>query len=120
MQRTAHPMTDQSLALNTMIAQRQRDSLIAQAEKIQSDPDKEARLSKCLCVVCFYRGARIGGAAITSQPCMACHEVQQYASTVTDKLCRPCGTKHRLCVRCGADIELKQRKVWPQADNHAE
>lgn len=120
MQRAAAVMNDRNLSFNTDIALRRQKSVNDYAEAMKHDPDKEIRQAKCLCVVCHYAPPRMSGAAMTSQPCMSCHENQLYSSTATDQLCVPCAKKHDLCAHCGADINLTLRPVWPKAYSNDE
>lgn len=85
------------------------------AKRISDDTDKQRRLVEQNCKRCFY-GSRIGGAAMTTQPCMCCHTQVMYGSTATDALCMDCAKENDLCKRCGGDIELRtRRKDWPTA-----
>lgn len=78
-----------------------------------ADKSKKERREKGECKFCFYmRTQRIGGAAMTSQPCGICGEYQMYGSTNTDKICLKCAKKHELCKYCGADLELRPRRVF--------
>ena len=74
-----------------------------------SDPEKERRLAKQECVICYY-GTRIGGAAMTQSNCKLCDTTLQFSSTNVDRLCKPCAKEHGLCKHCSADIEYKERK----------
>ena len=75
------------------------------------DPDKKERLSKSICSSCWYNEyGRIGGAAMTSQPCGLCGKDQIYSSTATDVLCTPCALSNELCKQCGADVRLRPRR----------
>jgi len=57
---------------------------------------------------------RIGGAAITTRPCGLCDHQMTFSNTSTDALCQDCGQANGLCRRCGADVELKdRRKPYP-------
>ncbi|MCA9340278.1 MAG: hypothetical protein KDA17_05170 [Candidatus Saccharibacteria bacterium] len=72
------------------------------AEKLLHDTEAKDRLAACQCKACFYvMNPRIGGAAITEQPCAMCGDVQTYGSTATDVLCLPCAKSNELCKRCG-------------------
>lgn len=85
------------------------------AQAIESDSDKSARLARQHCKACHYF-SRMGGAAITTQPCMSCAKDQTYGSTATDALCRSCAEAGNLCRHCGGDIELRtRRRIWPTA-----
>ena len=93
-------------------------SVLKRAEEMKTDPRKVERLKRCECRACYYlNGSRIGGAAMTDRPCMCCGKVQHYSSTATDVLCMSCAEKHKLCKRCGGDVEMKvRRKGWPEAE----
>lgn len=88
---------------------------LQRAERIANDTDRAKRLDVQNCKCCFYNG-RMGGAAMTTQPCMCCHKPVMYGSTATDALCMDCAREHDLCKWCGGDIELRaRRKEWPSA-----
>lgn len=36
----------------------------------------------------------------------------QFYNSDTDKLCDDCASKHKLCKRCGADIELVNKSFY--------
>ena len=108
------------LVTRTNLAAMRKRSILESARKLTDDPDREARVEKCLCVVCHY-GSRLGGAAITNQPCMSCGKDQTFSSTDTDVLCLDCAKAGRLCAHCGADIDLKVgRRNWPEPINPPE
>lgn len=69
------------------------------------------RIQQCLCDYHFYyANSRIGGAAMTMSHCGICGVGMMFGSTATDKLCRGCAEQHGLCIRCGADLEGKERR----------
>lgn len=77
----------------------------------RDDAEKVARRAEMKCKTCFYFGAgRLAGQAFTSRPCAICAEVFEWANTGIPALCKPCAKKTRLCIQCGADRELKQRR----------
>lgn len=83
------------------------------ADDMKNDPRKDERLAQHECKACFY-SSRIGGAAMTTRPCMSCGKVEMYGSTATDVLCMDCAKKHALCKHCGGDLNMKAgRKNWP-------
>lgn len=91
------------------------EAALKTAENIRLDPNKAERIAKSQCKSCFYVLGRIGGAAMTQQPCACCGENQTYGSTNTDNLCLECAKKHQLCKHCGGDINLRaKRRNWPQ------
>lgn len=76
-----------------------------------SDSRQKARCEKKECRACFYlNSSRWGGAAMTEGSCGICAEVKLFGSTVIDALCEKCATKHRLCIHCGGDVNMKMRR----------
>lgn len=89
--------------------------LLKRADRIREDAKKDQRLERHFCVSCFYI-ERIGGAAMTTAPCMCCNRDQMYGSTDTDVLCLDCARQHRLCKHCGGDVLMDtHRQNWPKA-----
>ena len=89
------------------------------AAEVESDARKADRLKRHECKACFY-ASRIGGAAMTTRPCMSCGSEEMYGSTNTDVLCMGCATTHGLCKHCGGDLEMRaRRKDWPEQHNAA-
>lgn len=87
------------------------------AKEVAEDTRKEERLKAQLCKSCFY-SARIGGAAMTTRPCMCCGDDEMYSSTATDVLCLDCARTHGLCKHCGGDLEMRVgRRNWPGPDS---
>ena len=87
------------------------------AEVVASDARKIKRLKRHECKACFY-SSRMGGAAMTTRPCMSCGSDEMYGSTATDVLCMECAAKHELCKHCGGDLEMRtRRKDWPETPN---
>ncbi len=89
-------------------------STTAKALGYATDYRKKERREASLCKRCYYgdrvNGGRIGGAALTTQPCGVCGKEQMYGSTATDKLCRDCAVTYQLCKQCNADQELRPRR----------
>jgi hypothetical protein len=97
---------------SSMAAARVADAMKL-ARDLEADAEKQRRLKALECKACFYF-SRIGGAAITEQPCAACAKPQVYANTNTDILCRECASEHKLCKHCGGDIDMRERRrLWP-------
>ncbi len=87
---------------------------IKTAQRLQDDPEREKRITTNQCRYCFYASGRIGGAAMTSQPCSGCGTVQTFGNTNVDVLCPPCAKEHSLCCHCGGDREMRTlRRKWP-------
>lgn len=104
----ARNMSNATERAHSMVA-----SWIQRAQNVIEDTAGELRKEAQLCPACFY-SVRVGGQAMTEQPCMCCNESQLYGSTATDVLCRPCAIEAELCKRCGGDIEMRVERVsWP-------
>jgi hypothetical protein len=87
------------------------ETALSDAKKLASDEDRTERLTKGLCLSCFYLfKTRMGGAAMTQRDCAGCEKEMHFSSTATDLLCLACATHNALCTRCGADLELKERR----------
>lgn len=88
------------------------------ADRLAKDPDKKARLEKQECKSCYYIfHSRIGGSAMTTCLCGICSTSMTFSSTAVDKICKPCAKVNQLCVRCGADISLVNRRARPLFGN---
>lgn len=89
------------------------DSLLKLAGEMEGDLRADERLYNNECRSCFY-GGRVSCPRSTMRRCMCCGEAQYYSSTATDVLCLDCATKHKLCKRCGGDLEMRtKRRNWP-------
>lgn len=108
------------MSKNTMVGATERaKSRVAEwvrlAEDVINDTRRAERKTRHECKACFY-SSRIGGAAMTTRPCMCCGADQLHGSTSTDVLCANCAKEHSLCKHCGGDLELRpRRKTWPVA-----
>jgi len=89
-------------------------SWIKLANDVEIDAKHDERIAANECKACFYT-SWIGGAAITSRPCMCCGKVVMYGSTSTDVLCPECSKAHGLCKHCGGDLEMNSSREWPIA-----
>jgi len=113
MEKNALNMTESNMRFWTERSKSHVQDVIDRAKRITEDTDKQNRLKEQNCKCCYY-GSRIGGQAITTQPCMCCDTPVMYGSTATDALCMPCAKENDLCKRCGGDIEMRtRRKKWP-------
>ncbi|MFY2597064.1 hypothetical protein ACOTHJ_13500 [Achromobacter xylosoxidans] len=116
MQRSPEKMIPATMQRATEYARRSVSDAIKYAQALTTDPEADKRKEECLCQVCYYhsqRYGRVGGAACTSRPCMCCDKVMNFASTLTDVLCKDCAKETDLCCRCGADMNLHERTSWP-------
>ena len=97
------------------------DNITQRAENLKNDPDCEQRLKEHLCKACFYvRKGGMAGTAFTDRPCGICDKVMTFSSTATDAICPSCAEDNGLCKKCGADMELKnRRKPYPFESNTA-
>lgn len=87
------------------------DNALLSAKKLLNDDERVERLAKSECLSCFYLfSARIGGATMTDRECAGCDKEMHFSSTATNLLCLDCASINSLCVRCGADVELKERR----------
>lgn len=117
MKREAPEMTQSLMARATERARARTSRLIEDARNLAEDTSRQQRLDAQKCSSCFYI-AQIGGAAMTSQDCMCCHQDQLHASTNTDVLCLSCAREHQLCRHCGGDLEMNaDRPDWPAPRN---
>lgn len=107
-----------NVAYATGKGKRYVEETLLSAHKLATDEDRKERLEKSLCLSCFYLfKSRMGGAAITNRDCASCDKEMTFSSTATDLLCLPCAQTNCLCARCGADVELKdRRKRYPFQD----
>jgi hypothetical protein len=113
-------MSKSNMISSTYRSKERVESWIELAKTVQDDTKKHERIKAHFCKACFY-GSHIGGQAIRSQPCMACHKDQMYSSTYTDALCLECSIDMQLCKHCGGDIDLRiKRRKWPGDDKTTE
>lgn len=99
---------DLSSVLNaTMCNQEHMERVREAAEDVAR---AERRKAQC-CRTCWYMRGRVGGATCTSRPCggEGCSETLHSGNTCVDELCHACGVRYGLCVRCGGDVEDKNR-----------
>ena len=88
-----------------------RKEILDDMQKAISDVDRQHRLDKALCKLCFYlHYGRIGGSSSTEVLCGECKTLMKFGSTAVDRLCLSCAKKFFTCKRCGADLDYKFRK----------
>lgn len=113
MERRAKRIDFVSVARDTDYALDLGKTYVEKAFKWLGDPKRKDRILQNLCKTCYYiRNERIGGAAMTTQPCGVCEVPVTYSSTCTDALCAACAKKQELCKHCGADVRLRPRRVF--------
>lgn len=84
---------------------------LRQASNAVNDTKREKRLAAHECQYCYYLAGRVGGAAMTQSNCRSCNVEHWNSSTCTDEFCEACAKKFGICRHCGADLDLKTRKV---------
>lgn len=110
-------MNKANMVAATEWAKRHVQHVLDRAREIAEDTRKEERLKRHECKACFY-SSRIGGAAMTTRPCMCCGKELMHSSTATDVLCLDCARQHSLCKHCGGDLEMRAgRRNWPIPDD---
>lgn len=80
------------------------------AKVLELDTDRVARLKALRCKMCFYVKSGICGQAFTERQCGLCDEMLLSGNTNVNVLCYSCGKDNGLCVECGADVELRERR----------
>lgn len=74
------------------------------------DKGRKSRLAQRLCPACYYlRGTQHTNVS-TTKDCELCSTTMQFGNSLVSVVCDTCATNHKLCKRCGADIELRERR----------
>lgn len=79
-----------------------------------ADAEKTERIEQVLCKCCYYSTSQIGGQSMSSRQCASCDLIINAPHTCVDVLCVDCAERRGLCKRCGADINLKNRRNRPE------
>jgi hypothetical protein len=88
------------------------ESTVRHVREYEGDVHRERRLKARECPWCFYfRRGMLAGQAFTSWACSFCLKEDVHANTAHPYLCTDCSDKLGLCVTCGADLDLKQRRT---------
>lgn len=85
------------------------ESMERTAEKMKKDPDKNKRMEKQQCVVCFYI-TRVHLNAFYQSKCGICDSKILSSNSDVGVLCKTCAVENELCLTCGADIDLKRKR----------
>lgn len=93
--------------------QKRMKETLRRAKNFTEDTDRVARLKKQECPWCYYADSKIGGQAITESNCAGCNGHITSGNTNIDMLCSACARILGLCLHCGADIDLKNRRKIP-------
>jgi hypothetical protein len=108
-----------SIERATHIAKDMTQSYIEKVEALQADVGKKDRQEECKCKACFYfHKVRIGGAAMTSINCGICETEMMFGSTAVEPICKCCAKKNELCVQCGGDIDMKNKRKPRDYENN--
>jgi hypothetical protein len=103
--------------LSTALADLKLQQTLNLARRYELDPDKPERHSRQQCLTCYYT-PHISGRAFSPERCAGCQQHLQHPTTDIHKLCLMCARAHKLCTRCGADIDHNtSRKDWPVFNN---
>lgn len=95
----------------TYYQSRRFNDLRSRIEKAVADLDKKERLKDQECQVCFYLDNNaLAGQAFTHYTCRACGIELINPNTNVNALCLDCAKKHKLCIHCGADLDLGNRR----------
>lgn len=103
-------ITKELIAQANYISRMAIDSIKRSALEVAFDHKRNERLDAGKCLTCFYlkRGA-IAGQAITEWACGNCGQTSSHPNTNTPRYCLECSKDYRICVGCGADINLRTR-----------
>lgn len=98
-----------SVCFQSTLASRWVRGQIELAKHLEADDEREERLKQQKCKFCYYRSG-LAGQAFTNWQCGLCDYEGQNANTDVPALCIVCAEAHGLCVKCGGDLEMKQRR----------
>ena len=79
-------------------------------KNFDSDSNKENRLKEQECKYCYYMRDGIATQAFVEWVCGICNTKQHWHNGAHPRVCRECATKHNLCMYCGADIDLREKR----------
>ncbi len=85
---------------------------LSKALELATDSSKKDRIAGRKCACCYYTigYSRIAGAAFTEWNCEICGKLSIYSNTAIPKCCDECSDNYDLCVECGGDINMKNRR----------
>ena len=82
------------------------DHYIEAVDRLRTDPAKDKRETNMRCKWCYYMSF-VG--VDSTVPCMVCG-TDVYGR---GKVCAKCAQEHKLCVRCGGDLDMRpRRRKW--------
>ena len=100
-----------SLKFATSVAQEAIERLFKNAERLKEDPLKEERLLRKKCLYCYYVvGDGIVLSGFNRKNCGICNNEMVFYSSNVSKYCIICSDAYNICIKCGADLDLKERR----------
>lgn len=81
--------------------------VIDRATACRRDESRATRRAHRECRYCWHYGHGLAGQAFTPFACEACDVEKHHHNTAVPRFCDDCADEHGICVRCGADRELK-------------
>lgn len=91
-------------------ARRHVDQLRQDLEQLDKDSARAARIHARVCPVCYYLVHRMSGQGFTEWFCKSCGVQNLHHTTAVPMYCIPCSKRFGVCVRCGSDLELRNRR----------
>lgn len=73
------------------------------------DRAHDIRVDNNVCQLCYYTSRQATNMSVRTN-CQLCEVDMLFGNSNTNKLCKDCAIKYRLCKRCGGDMELKDRR----------
>lgn len=108
--RQRRPVTIDRVRNASYFAKRRIDEILALAQALQDDDQRDARRAAQYCRICWYPPGGMHGQAGTARDCDHCGTKVWYTTTDTNPICKPCGQSLELCVGCCGDIEMRDRR----------
>ena len=76
------------------------------------DYDNQIRLKQRKCAFCYnFRSGGITLQGFQDYKCKGCNVDKTHTNSDIPRFCSECSLTYDVCIRCGADINLKDRKV---------
>jgi hypothetical protein len=110
MESTHVPLDQYNIRFNTSMSSQRTKNTLERAAKCLNDTERAQRLKKLECKGCYYFSTGFGGQAFTTWYCGICAKEDKHANTNTPKVCKDCAKKHKICRRCGGDINMSHRR----------
>lgn len=98
----------------TEIANKSIEIMLKKMDSLDFDDDKHNRILAKECRCCYYikrPRQKMPNNKFLSYKCCVCNKECLSTDTTSPYICIECSKKYQACVFCGADLELKNRKV---------